>query len=420
MNYNQNEQESWKPDKHVRAFQDAMEAYEKDHPQWRYEVLFSFVKRGLFGLKQKIEDRNNTSVTWDSPFAEFYYPVEWDWNTKDVISGKLVTGKFTAENTRDAETTRKTLSEMLVRHLNTLALQDLTNHVWLEKRGDAYGVILPPALGDELQAIKGKRQRQELLEEFSHPFSIGAALIDYGPNEPQDGEPISKRAARQLAKIDKLIAIKRIDFSFDINGRHIEMSLVFQIHPLAIDYEKKRASHSITVGLFMPPEVVGNEIFTTTPSDWIPSDIETLWKKLFQDIDKIIGDFIPKAERQTSAILSINADIEMPFASLNEAQKKALDALQQLGLVKDFSIKSVENNDTSSAKQKELQSKEQIPESFGDVLAKPILKSRFLRWPVAIIAICVTGAVAVYAILPDEVKLKIWNHLVKFFHAGHP
>jgi hypothetical protein len=197
------------------------------------------------------------------------------------------------------------------------------------------------------------------------------------------------------------------------------MSLVFQIHPLTIEYERKKAYHSITVGLFIAPEIIEGEIVTTTPASWPKNDQETLWRELFQEVVKLTDHLIPKAESQTSVILSINADIEMPFALLNEAQKKALDALQQLGLVKDFSIKSVDSNAASSAKQKELQPKERIPETFEDVLRQPILKSRF-RFPIAVVVVSVCGAVAVYAILPDEVKLKIWNHLINFFHAGHP
>ncbi len=265
--------QNWTADKHIRAFQDVLEAYEKDHPNWRIEVLVSFIKRALFGLRQQIEDRNNKDVTWNSPFTEFQYPVQWDWSVKDVKLSQLITGKFTEQNTCDAKTAQKTLLEIMVGHLNTLALQGFTNHVWLEKRGDVYSVFLPPKLHFEPQAIKTKSQRQELLEEFSHPFSIGAASIDFGTAELQHGKRISKRAASQLAKINKLIA-KQIRFSCDINNHHMEMSLVFQVHPLTIDYEKQRAFHRITVGLFIPPKVIGNDIVTTTPSDWPLGDIE--------------------------------------------------------------------------------------------------------------------------------------------------
>jgi hypothetical protein len=351
MNSDQSEKQRPKPEEYARALQDALEAYEKDHPHWQIEVLVSFIKRSLFGLRQQIADHNNNSVTWDSPLTEFQYPVEWDWNTKDVKAVKLVTGKFTDQNTRDTETAQKTLAEIMVGHLNVLALQNFTNHVWLEKRGDAYSVFLPAELGDELQAINGKRQRQELLEELSHPFSIGAASIDFGTDELQNGKRISKRAARQLAKIDKLIAIRRVGVSRDINGHHIEMSLVFQIHPLTIDYEKQTAFHRITVGLFMPPEVIENDVVTMTPSDWSQSDIETLWKEFLKEVDKVADQLIPKAESQDSIIylVNVNAQLGIPLTSLrpeesNAAIKQIFEDLAQGRQIREFNVRPADSS----------------------------------------------------------------------------
>lgn len=77
------------------------------------------------------------------------------------------------------------------------------------------------------------------------------------------------------------------------------------------------------------------------------------------------------------------------------------------------------SQNTTTIKQNEFQPPEQIPETFEDVLRKPILKSRF-RLPIAIAVVLVCGLYAVYAILPEQVKLEIWNHLVNFFHTRHP
>ncbi len=79
------------------------------------------------------------------------------------------------------------------------------------------------------------------------------------------------------------------------------MSLIFQIHPLTIEYERKKAYHSITVGLFIAPEIIEGEIVTTTPAGWPKNDQETLWHELFQEVVKLTDHFIPKAESQTSA-----------------------------------------------------------------------------------------------------------------------
>ena len=71
---------------------------------------------------------------------------------------------------------------------------------------------------------------------------------------------------------------------------------------------------------------------------------ETLWRELFREVVKLTDLLIPKSESQTSAILSINADIEIPLASLNEAQKKVVDAFCQIGQLKGINMQSVESN----------------------------------------------------------------------------
>ena len=193
-----NNPDAWNHEKFVDIFMNTLEKYEKEHPHWQTEVLVSLIGRGLLGLKQHIEDPSKAGITWENPFVELLYPVDWDWNTPrdgNIVNNKIVSGKFTKQNTADAETTQKTIGEIMVRHLNTLALQNFTNHVWLEKRQGQSNLfpILPARFCEELDAIKNKRERQEALEELVHPFSIGAALIDYGDKEFKDGARVPKR-----------------------------------------------------------------------------------------------------------------------------------------------------------------------------------------------------------------------------------
>jgi hypothetical protein len=192
--------DAWNPDKFIKNFRSTLETYEKEHPHWRIEVLVSLIGRGLLGLKQHIEDPNKTGITWDNPFVELHYPVEWDWNApqaEGIISARPITGKFTPQNTADAETTRKTIGEIMVRHLNTLALQGFTNHVWLEKHKGQENLtpILSAELCEELDAIKNKRERQDALNQLARPFSIGAALIDYGDKEFKNGARVTSISA---------------------------------------------------------------------------------------------------------------------------------------------------------------------------------------------------------------------------------
>jgi hypothetical protein len=421
--------QNWTPNKYVQILKNALDGYEKDHPHWRIEVFVSLIKWGLKSLKYYIEEAKDTKITWDNPFVELPYPVEWNWETPrisesvDHVHSGMVFGNITKENTSDKDTTAKTLAKIMVSRLNTLALEDFTNGAWYEIQNNYYTPILPIPLSKELAAIKSKREQRDFFEQIVRPFSIGAASIDYSGMEFRDGARVPKRFATQLANINNLIDIKRIGISGETNGRKVEMSLIFQIHPLIANYDERKAYHPITIGLFIEPKIVGNDVVTITPSDWPKDDRETFWRELLREIDKITDRLIPKTESQASEIFQVNAQLEVPLSSShpeerNAAIKQILENLSQVGQVREISVKPAE---CDSPKKIELQTKEQqqIPETFEDVLRNPILKSRF-RLPIAIAVVLVCGFVGVYAILPDEVKLKIWNHLVDLFHFRQP
>jgi hypothetical protein len=413
-------QPDWTPDKYVQALGNALDDYEKEHPHWRIEVLVSIIKWGLKSLKYYIEEDRDTQISWDNSFVELHYPVQWNWespriaDSSDIVHSGLFLGEITKQNTSDKETAVKTLAGIMVRRLNTLALGDFTNGAWFEIHKNYYTPILPVELSKELNAIKGKRAQREAFEQIVRPFSIGAATIDYEGMEFQDGTRVPKRIAKQLANINNLIDIKRIGLSGDINGRKIEMSLIFQIHPLIANYDEKKAYHPITVGLFIEPRIVGNDIVATTPSDWPKSDREILWRELLQEVDKITDQLIPKTESQASEILLINAQLEIPIASSNSGErnaaiKKIFENLSEAGQVRQISVQPVETDGKLTATKQDdkcQQEQETVPTTPTEGLLRLIWNSRF-RWPLVIIFALVIGAVAVFGVLPDEVKLKI-------------
>lgn len=298
----------WKPEELARVFEDGLETYERAHPHWRIEVFVSLVKWGLRCLKHYIEDGDENAITWDSPFVRLHYPVDWDWETSRsgyVIHGSFVSGKITRANTATKELTCKTLATAMAYHHNAMALHDFTNGVWFEKVGKRYQLYLPPELDRELCRIKDKRQRREALEEICQPLSFGAAAVDIDYGALRNGDRIPKRAAKLLAK-----EIPRIGISGNVNGRKFEMSLVFQIHPLNLDYAAKSAFYPIVVGLFFQPD---EHLKTRTPAKWPKKDRDALWNGLLTEITKKLTDrFIPKSESKTSDIIKVNATLEVP------------------------------------------------------------------------------------------------------------
>ena len=295
-------------------------------------------------MKRCIEDRHDNDVTWDSPFVELHYPVEWNWKapeSRDAFSITRVSGKITTRNTASEKVAQKTLTEIMVRHLNSMALLDLTNHAWWEKRNNYYTPFLPVELGKGLMAIPKKRLRREAFEQLFRPFSVGAALIDYGGMEFRSGARVPKRIVKQLAKIDDFIDIQEIRFSGDVNGRKFDASLAFQIHPAIVDYDAKKAYQPLSVGLFFEPRIVDNDIVITTPSEWPLRDRKALWDELLHKADELVNQLVPRSESKGSVILSINADLEIPLSHsgldvINTVVQKTLRTLTEAGPVLKF------------------------------------------------------------------------------------
>ncbi len=49
--------------KYLPVLQSSLDAYEKEHPHWRIEVLVSLIKWSLKSLKHDLEDVHDTKIT---------------------------------------------------------------------------------------------------------------------------------------------------------------------------------------------------------------------------------------------------------------------------------------------------------------------------------------------------------------------
>ncbi len=133
-------------EKYLPLCQKVVEDYERDHPHWRIEVLFSLIRWSLRSLKHYIEDVHDPEITWASPLVELHFPIEWNWKVKltdNLARGGHIFGKFTNKNTATKELAIKTLSETMARQFNAMTLAELTNWAWFEKRNSYFLPIFP-------------------------------------------------------------------------------------------------------------------------------------------------------------------------------------------------------------------------------------------------------------------------------------
>jgi len=299
----------------VQVLRNALNNYEQKHPHWKVEVLVSLIKWSLESLQHYIEDAGDKEITWEQPFVQLRYPVEWDWaasRARGEEHGRILYGNITETDVSEKTIAIETLSRIMVRTMNAHALGHLTNWVRFAKRENRYTPCLPLKLAKALDSIKSMDKRREVYNQIARPFSIGAAMVDYGTMELRNGQRVSANVARQLAMLPAFIDIGHFQFTGNVNGRKIEMSLIFQIHPLVTDHVEEKAYHPMTVGLFIPPKLSGNKIASENPSLWSKKDRGEFWEKLFEDLDKLRENLIPTEESQDSVILMVNAQLKVP------------------------------------------------------------------------------------------------------------
>ena len=317
----------------------ALDSYEEAHPHWKMEVLVSLIRWSLMSLRHYLEDARDKEITWESPFVEFPYAVEWDWQAsrkRGEKYGRILHGNITDQNVAGKKKTQETLKQIMARTLNATALGELTKWVRFAKRGDKMRPYLPLELAKALGAIKSARRRQAAFEQIIRPFSIGAALVDFETMEMREGERVSRQVASHLAKLPDSIDIPDFRFTGDVNGQKIDLSLIFQIHPLITDHGKEKAYHPITTGLHFVPEVSGNEVVFENPAEWPAKDRAEFWEGLFQALEKLVEKLFPKEKTEESVILTVNAQLKVPAShwkpeSMGDTMKAITDALSRGG-----------------------------------------------------------------------------------------
>jgi hypothetical protein len=125
----------------------------------------------------------------------------------------------------------------------------------------------------------------------------------------------------------------------------------------------------------------------------------------------------PRIRQIPSAGISPPPPYYQKKVSLSQVINISSGQTEKISSLKNAEAIATEERVSDVIKQKGFQPPEQIPETFNDVIRKPILKSRF-RLPIAIAVVLICGLYAIYAILPDAVKLEIWNSLANYFHSS--
>ena len=291
-------------------------------------VLVDLIKGGLETLKHAIEDPEEKEVTWENPWVEARYPVEWDWerggllfSTPDLpesVFDALFKGDVDPRELALSLPVREVMSLHLVKAYFPMFLQTMTKQVAIHvKGGEPVGYFfLDPKVKEELDALPTQEERDARMGELMEPFSIGGLVISEERSAVVSFGEIPPSLEEWEKTIEnKLEDLPQLTFTGDVEGLPFRGSVVLNFHPLVVDEDKKEAYFPIVTGLvFAPTEEPVPEKWRDIsewakaelalgPVSWSEKDREALWRLLLGDsIEELRKKLKPEVEEEVRAV----------------------------------------------------------------------------------------------------------------------
>lgn len=256
---------------------------------WLGRALVHHLRLGVAALRHSIEHPEDCEgrFSWDFPFVELTYPVEWDFEGRlHPPPGGVVFGTFTAEDVVDGKVPEERFLDVLYEIRQLEALSHLTHRVveWREDgKTDAEGrpaYILPQDLVAWLDESTGTTSTEkgvvgppEAVEARRRVVDALARPVSVGPFEAEAAVADAKLDAPNLEELVKgRPDIPPLTFTTTSDaGETLEGSVVALVCPLVVDATARRAWFTLGVGL----------VFTKgDPRRLSEKDLAELWEGL--------------------------------------------------------------------------------------------------------------------------------------------
>jgi len=128
---------------HFEKLGNALDLYEREHPEWQNECVYWLMDYSLHRLKDFIESKQEHEISWSSPFVELKFPVECRWfeeNGEPKFS--VNAGKITEKDLASEESALKSLTRLMVRQIEITTLQTVTNYAAYSQKRRRYTPML--------------------------------------------------------------------------------------------------------------------------------------------------------------------------------------------------------------------------------------------------------------------------------------
>lgn len=266
-----------------------MEAYEKENPGWLEAAGLRILWGALKNLQDLLSSEKDPEITWESPILELQFALPWDWSV-----GAPAIIEMPDEFLQDTQSPSKWFAGVFLESMDLEAMKALTSGAAVRVRGGETETLIAPDIQARVDEMTPEEQ-DAFFADFGKPFVLGAEFlsddeVEEWDEEDEDGEPVTLVSPTEAAR-KRLEDLKPIlTFHGDAHGTPFSGSIIFAVHPLVVDEDKREAFYPVTVGLQFDPledhhaDLVARVPTFPDPGTWPAEDRTTFWKGLLSDI----------------------------------------------------------------------------------------------------------------------------------------
>lgn len=298
-------------------------------PNWEVLGFLDIVSEGLNGLRHYLENEEAEEVTWEVPFVELQYPVDWQWGnpqpSPEAPGGQEQQGSlcivWPEEDLASLESATAAVNDNIRQHRNVHILQTVTDRAAIQHKGEMSYPLLPVDVRQEIRELDADAQAARLTQLYV-PYTIGRYPLATGPYfwetcaqilafnmgqetledfrallskhgvdpsnwtdevlrgylakdvlESEAGEALDAMAELVLNKL----AVQEEDFppfifELERGGTPFAVSVVAAVYPLQVYSDEEKAYYPVGVGLLFDED--------TEPTAWTDDERARFWADL--------------------------------------------------------------------------------------------------------------------------------------------
>lgn len=241
------------------ALEECLNQYEQKDPNWLSLLICRLIKVAMVSLQRLIDNPNEQNISWDNPWVEIQFSLEWDWSKKYNLSTQAL-----------AEQVTKIFSSSIK---NLRVFQLLNPKATYKQDNKFFDLNSSTPLLD----IIVENERKPLLLNLSEPITF---RISSPQETSQNNSLISNFTIYEM-----LINFPDLIVKAKLNDQNLEVCIVTEFTPLVIDKDVQRAYYPVAIGLVLDDSNLSTLLTDSTLG---------FWQNLFNSLDVVINSLSTK------------------------------------------------------------------------------------------------------------------------------